>query len=255
MSLRLGPALALGVLTIMTAHDASARRNSVDTMTICRNAALTAAKRHGIPPAVMIAITIVETGTRRGGASGPWPWTVNVAGKGRWFDSRAAALLHAQSALAKGQKSFDVGCFQLNYRWHGHHFASIDEMFEPGPSGDYAARFLKSLHAETKDWVRASGMYHSRTEQHAKRYRGLIANALQRLGDDLVAVVADSETPGSGDTESARSWYRARGPLIVLGRQKTQPSAQLSRPSGGVGIGALMNNRTPLVGLGPAQEG
>ena len=35
-----------------------------------------------------------------------------------------------------GQPSFDVGCFQLNYKWHGEHFASIDQMFEPGPSGE-----------------------------------------------------------------------------------------------------------------------
>jgi hypothetical protein len=152
------------------------------TMALCRDAAIAAADRNGVPREVMLAITQVETRTRRGGRSGPWPWTVNVAGKGAWFDSRAAALLHAQQALADGQKSFDVGCFQLNYRWHGEHFASVDAMFEPGLSGDYAARFLKELYAESGDWILASGHYHSRTPVHATRYRDLVAKTIDRMG-------------------------------------------------------------------------
>ena len=169
-----------------------------DDMALCRNAAIQAADKHGVPREVMVAITLVETRTKRDGVSGPWPWTVNVAGKGNWFDSRAAALVHAQQALAGGQTSFDVGCFQLNYRWHGQHFASIDMMFEPGPSGDYAARFLKSLYGETGEWIRASGLYHSRTAHHAKRYRGLVARAVQAMGGEVpqqVAVV--SANPGA----------------------------------------------------------
>lgn len=152
------------------------------TMALCRNAAVAAADRHGVPRELMLAITSVETRTRRGGGSGPWPWTVNVAGKGSWHDSRAAALLQAQQALSRGERSFDVGCFQLNYRWHGQNFASIDAMFEPGPSGDYAARFLKELYAESGDWIAASGHYHSRTPVHATRYRGLVARTIERMG-------------------------------------------------------------------------
>ena len=68
---------------------ADARAN----MDLCRAAAIGAADRHGIPREVMLAITTVETQTRRDGESGPWPWTVNVAGKGNWFASRAAAVL------------------------------------------------------------------------------------------------------------------------------------------------------------------
>ena len=63
------------------------------TMSLCRDAAIAAADRNGVPREVMLAITQVETRTKRGGRTGPWPWTVNVAGKGAWFDSRAAALL------------------------------------------------------------------------------------------------------------------------------------------------------------------
>ena len=152
--MRLVPVVLL--LLLLSSNSAFGMQSSEKVMAICRNAAIEAADRHGVPREVLVAITLVETGTNRGGSYGAWPWTVNVAGKGFWLDSRAAALLHAQRSLARGQPSFDVGCFQLNYKWHGEHFASIDHMFEPSPSGDYAAKFLKSLHAETGDWIKAA---------------------------------------------------------------------------------------------------
>ncbi|MFK7942047.1 MAG: lytic transglycosylase domain-containing protein [Paracoccaceae bacterium] len=213
-------------------------------MAMCRNAAIASADRHGIPREVMLAITLVETRTNRGGTSGPWPWTVNVAGKGGWFDSRAAALIHAQRALARGENSFDVGCFQLNYRWHGQHFASIDEMFEPKPSGDYAARFLKTLFAETGDWIKAAGYYHSRTAKHSKRYRGLVARAVKGMGGKVPQKVTVSSSAPLGPmvmqvgdpTVSALVEGRVRIP------RGTQPAS-----SGGVGLDMLPRARSRLI--------
>lgn len=212
--LRIGAVLGVIWAAVLPAQAMTA----ADTMAICRNAAIRAADAHGIPREVMVAITLVETRTRREGVSGPWPWTVNVAGKGDWFDSRAAALVHAQRALSAGEKSFDVGCFQLNYRWHGHNFSSIDQMFEPAPSGDYAARFLKSLHAETGDWIKAAGLYHSRTQHHARRYRGLVARTVRGMGGRAPEEVSVARAPAA-----------ARSPLILR--------------VGEGGAGALVQNR------------
>ena len=237
-----GCALVCAVLLPLTALAAPK-----DDMALCRNAAIQAADKHGIPREVMVAITLVETRTKREGQSGPWPWTVNVAGAGRWFDSRAAALIHVQQALAKGQTSFDIGCFQLNYRWHGAKFASIDEMFEPGPSGDYAAGFLKSLYGETGDWIKASGLYHSRTDHHAKRYRGLVARTVQAMGGEVpqqVAVVAPQVNPGGqvmrvGDPNA--TW-----PL----RQGRIRTPRPGTTAGALGLGNLRRSRGNLLGGG-----
>jgi len=94
---------------------------------LCRRAAVEAADRHGVPREIMLAITLTET-RRRGD---PWPWTLNVEGRGHWFEARADALAHARGALAAGRRSVDVGCFQINTRWHGHNFASLEEMIAP----------------------------------------------------------------------------------------------------------------------------
>ena len=217
-------------------------------MALCRNAAIKAADRHGVPRAVMIAITLVETRTNRGGQSGAWPWTVNVTGKGFWFDSRAAALLHAQTTLNGGEKSFDVGCFQLNFRWHGEHFRSIDEMFEPGPSGDYAARFVKSLYAETGDWIKASGLYHSRTPKHSTKYRNLIAKTMARLGAKVPAPVAVAAAP----SKAPRIFRRTTGGLFPVETGNAQTKT-VRRSAGSVGTLVLRRGKGGL--LRPAEKG
>ncbi len=226
----------LTLIAFVLSWPATVQASTSETMAICRQAAAVAADRHGIPRKVMQAITLVETRTRREGTSGPWPWTVNVAGKGRWFDSRAGALLHAQRALAGGETSFDVGCFQLNFRWHGEHFASIDHMFEPGPSGDYAARFLKDLHGETGDWIKAAGLYHSRTPKHSNRYRALVAKAVAGMDGR-----AEETHPSEGATRSQKvmqvARVKAEWPLRSLVSVRTP--TQSGSTAGAIGLGAL----------------
>lgn len=137
---------------------------------ICDQAAAIAARAHQVPLDVMRAITRTETG--RGGEGGlhPWPWTVNMEGAGRWFDNREQARAFAYKHFDRGARSFDVGCFQINYKWHGTAFRTIDEMFDPVLNAKYAARFLKELFSEYGDWTRAAGAYHSRTPHYARIY-------------------------------------------------------------------------------------
>lgn len=137
----------------------------------CDMAAERAARHHGIPRDVLMAITRAETGRTRNGVLTPWPWAVNLNGKGHWFADRDSARAFVQSALDQGHRNIDVGCFQLNYRWHGQAFASVEQMFDPDHNASYAAGFLGSLRAEFPDWVDAAGAYHSRNEPHAGRYR------------------------------------------------------------------------------------
>lgn len=142
-----------------------------DESDLCLSAAAQAARESGVPYPVLLAITQTETGRRRAGVTKPWPWPINIEGAGHWFDTRSEAENFAQNALADGRRSFDVGCFQINYRWHGMHFASLSQMFDPLTNARYAAKFLGQMYAETGDWSRAAGAYHSRTPEFAQRYR------------------------------------------------------------------------------------
>jgi hypothetical protein len=148
---------------------------------ICDAVSATAARAQNMPSDALYAITLSETGRTRGGAFRPWPWTVNMEGRGFWFDTREEAYTYVMERYNAGARSFDVGCFQLNYKWHGMNFESIDAMFDPMINATYAAKMLSGLHDEFGDWTKAAGAYHSRTETYASRYRTRYARIRGRL--------------------------------------------------------------------------
>lgn len=144
---------------------------AVDSPGVCEEAAGRAARQSGVPLDVLRSIALVETGRTQGGDLRPWPWAVNVGGEGHWFATRHEAEGFAAETLRMGQQSFDIGCFQINYRWHGAAFGSIGAMFDPEANALYAARFLQQLHEQSGDWSMAAGAYHSATPDLATAYR------------------------------------------------------------------------------------
>lgn len=250
----LAGALALGLSPALAA--ASGLR-AADPAAICLAAGDRAADAHGVPRAVMRALTRTETGRARGGALQPWPWTVNMEGAGHWFDSRAEALAYVAREQARGARSFDVGCFQLNHRWHGQAFASVDAMFDPAANADYAARFIKGLHAEGGSWDQAAGLYHSRTPEFRNRYAARFARILGRgdaeTGPVALAALETAEPPRAGPRAVAPARSRDRIRPLMLRTSWTPPNAQ-AVTAGGVslrilrgGASALRGGAAPLV--------
>ena len=154
---------------------------------LCDSAARHVAERVGVPTDILLAVTRAETGRTRHGRFAPWPWTVNIAGRGYWFATRAAAQSFVDARKADGQRSIDIGCFQINTRWHGENFPGTSAMFEPRQNALYAARFLRRLHAETEDWEAAIGTYHSRTPDNARRYRARVGKIRAALPNGTAA--------------------------------------------------------------------
>ncbi|WP_114288010.1 transglycosylase SLT domain-containing protein [Candidatus Halocynthiibacter alkanivorans] len=150
----------------------------------CEDAAQIVARESGVPVSVLKAISLNETGRNSGGVMRPWPWTVNMEGKGVWFDSKAEALAYAEREFDRGARSFDIGCFQINYKWHGQAFSSIEEMFDPMANARYAARFLKELYAEKGNWSEAAGAYHSRTPDKAEKYTARFETFRARFAEE-----------------------------------------------------------------------
>lgn len=203
----------------------SAASRGVPDTHVCDAAAGIAARETGIPADILMAITRTETGRQRQGAVQPWPWTVNMEGKGKWFETQGDARSYVSGHFRRGARSFDVGCFQLNYRWHGEAFSSIDEMFEPLANARYAAGFLKRLYHETGNWMEAAGAYHSRTPEHANRYKSRFARMLQTLptapATQTVAARARPVDPLPGPRENTfpllqQGGTRRAGSLVSL---------------------------------------
>jgi len=164
----------------------------------------------------MRAVAEVESGRSRDGGASSWPWVVNISGKGYHFASRRDAVSALHQAFADGHKTVDVGCFQLNHRWHGHHFQSAELMLDPWANADYAARYLKTLHVEFGDWKAAAGAYHSRTPSLAEMYRNRIIRAHARLTAGVRTAKRSAQTARSNSF-----------PLLVTGQRGGAASGSL----------------------------
>ena len=196
---------------------------------VCEQAIAAGASREGVPQDVLHAISLTETGRPDQGRLRPWPWAINREGKGYWFATREAALAFARESLAAGRKSFDVGCFQINYLWHGRNFPSLEAMFDPDVGATYAARFLKSLYRG--DWSAAAGAYHSQTPARAGVYRARFDRI--RAGLDGAPLAVAEAPDRQAVTEPRRSRTRLQhGPkIITLSRERSAPAPAPLRPA------------------------
>jgi Transglycosylase SLT domain len=215
-----------------------------DPSQICDKVANIAAEKTGVPLSVLKAISLTETGRKRGGRFRPWPWTINMEGKGHWFDSREEARAFVDKEFARGARSFDIGCFQINYKWHGQEFASIDEMFDPMANALYAARLLGQLHAETGNWGKAAGAYHSRTQKFAERYQA----RFERIRTPLLAEDG-ADLPEIPDIVLAANGPEGADTPLPVPRVNRYPLLQAGN---GVALGSLVplgsRSKTPLYG-------
>lgn len=154
-------------------------RAPLDPGAACLAAIRAAEQEFGLPPRLLQAMARVESG-RRDPATGetrPWPWTINAEGRSMFFPTKEAALTAVRALRTEGVRSIDVGCLQINLRYHPDAFASVEEAFDPLANARYAARFLASLQARAGDWQVAAGHYHSQTPELASAYRARIAAA------------------------------------------------------------------------------
>jgi len=223
--------LLIAVLPVCALPIGAFPARASEPATLCDAAALRAAQASGVPVDLLRAIARAESGRTTAGIFAPWPWTTNIGGTGRYFDSRAEAEAHVRSQMAVGIRSIDIGCFQVNLHWHGDHFPSAEAMFDPDANARYAARFLTSLHAEFGDWTLASGAYHSRTPDRRTHYAARVAALRGRLSQ-AAEPPAGSEVAAAPHREPA-----APAPLFAGGAGRMGslvPRAET--PAGGLSL-------------------
>ena len=161
-----------------------------------------------MPLRVLMAVTLTETGRNRDGALQPWPWALNRGGEGMWFPTQKEALAVLADAVAQGTGNIDVGCFQLNYRWHGAAFGSLEQMMDPGANALYAARLLARHAAGRGDWIAAAGAYHSTTPEKAGAYLARFEPIYAALG-----TAGALAAPPAGDADARINGF----PLLKAG--------------------------------------
>lgn len=175
---------------------------------LCEGAIAEAGKDAGkamkMPANLPLSIARVESG-RLDPATGrgrPWPWTINAAGTGSFYDSKEEAIAAVHALRARGVQSIDVGCMQVNLRYHPQAFASLEDAFDPLVNARYAVRFLTALYRQTGNWVQATAYYHSQTQDLGEQY----ARKVLGPGAVPVGLVVGKVVPGVEPSGPYATW-------------------------------------------------
>ena len=129
--------------------------------------------QENIPKLLLTAVTFTETGRRGpyGRQIMSWPWTLHAEGKSLHFQSKVEAANAVRALMARGVKNIDVGCMQINLRYHPHAFTSVEEALDPMANLAYGVTFLKHLEQRHNGWPAAIQNYHSANRAVNQRYR------------------------------------------------------------------------------------
>ena len=159
----------------------------------CEAEIVRAAGRYHVPVGILYAVGLTETG-RKGSLQ---PYALNIEGKASFAASAAEAMATFRAAQKAGATLIDVGCMQINHRYHGDAFAGLAAMFDPHANVDYAARFLLKLKARHESWTMAVARYHAGPDNDPaqKRYicrviANMVATGFGRWTDNARAFCA-----------------------------------------------------------------
>lgn len=225
-----GVGLAALLLASTAAAPAQAERTDV-----CRALASEVERVEGIPPGLVQAVMLAESGRwlERQRRTVPWPWTVTSGPETFYLPSKEEALRKVRALRAAGRTNIDVGCMQVNLHHHGKAFASIEEAIEPVSNVAYGVNFLKRLRAETRSWARATSYYHSRHRQRGEAYRTKVFRLWNDVKRELARGRPDLRLADGGDVlrgEPLGDAGRGPGPRLVI------PGLVEAPPPGAIGI-------------------
>ena len=144
----------------------------------------TVAEEQGIPPALLYAVALTESARPVGSPARvrPWPWTLNMAGRGVFFASRLAAWRALTVWLEEGKRSVDIGLMQVSWRYHERHLSTPWQALDPYHNLRVGAGILKACYQTRRGWWASVGCYHApANSERAFRYRGRVASRWRRL--------------------------------------------------------------------------
>lgn len=140
-------------------------------------------KKYNLPKDILHSVSLQESQKKHSKFSIyiVWPWTVNVAGVGYHFNSKDEAVKFTLQKQAEGHQSIDVGCMQINLKYHSDAFLSVDQAFSPRKNIAYSAKFLKEKLSSNSDWKIAVGNYHSCNQDKSKKYSDNVSRFISNM--------------------------------------------------------------------------
>ncbi|MEM7290043.1 MAG: transglycosylase SLT domain-containing protein [Pseudomonadota bacterium] len=143
---------------------------------VCEQHIYRASQKYAVPVALLYAVGLAESG-RKGKLH---PFALNVEGRAFFPKSRGEALKIFKREMSSGRRLIDLGCMQINHKYHASEFPSLEAMLNPKLNVDYSARFLRRLKDRHGTWSVAVARYHAGDKNHAaqKKY---VCRVLQHM--------------------------------------------------------------------------
>ncbi|MGH6932886.1 MAG: transglycosylase SLT domain-containing protein [Dongiaceae bacterium] len=182
---------------------------------MCAKATNLVEREQGVPRQLLRAISKIESGRfhPRKQVVMAWPWTVMAEGRGRILASKEAAIAEVEALQARGVSNIDVGCMQINLRYHPDAFRDLDEAFDPIANVAYSARFLKTLVAEHRSWSKAVAYYHSANPDHYRNYRAKVRMAWRSERQKYLAAIEKPVVSQPLDSATAQTASNTMPPI------------------------------------------
>ncbi len=143
--------------------------------------------KNGVPPWFLYGIALQESKMLFGHRALPFPWTLNVKGQAKRYRSYDEALFALKGYVARGLMSVDIGCMQVNWRWHGNRLQTLERALDPYSNIDAGAQILRAEFVATGDWFKTAMRYHAgvinlANQQRAIGYATDVFRRLDRMG-------------------------------------------------------------------------
>jgi hypothetical protein len=161
------------IITVFAVFSTSAfaYNKQLDPQFLCLVASNYYEKKYSIPEGLLKSISIVESGrwNKEHKLALAWPWSINIDGEGKYFNSYEEAANFLRRAIKKSN-NLDIGCHQVNWRNHGQYFDKPEDLLNPQKNAAYAAYFLVQKFQKVKDWNKAIAHYHSQVPIFGSEY-------------------------------------------------------------------------------------
>lgn len=224
----------IAVCALATAtSDVQANQAEFDrSWSLCADATHRVERERGIPKDLLTAISLAESGRwdNINGETHAWPWTV-TSGEQTWCtDTKAEAIQHVEALKGAGVTNIDVGCMQINLRFHPDAFRTLDEAFDPILNARYAGTFLSNLYGSSGNWLTAAGNYHSNTQRFHELYKLKVARFWNdRRNGTTTETVTASVQPRQQTVTTAAVDYQRMAQLNQAFRQRQAATQQASQ--------------------------
>lgn len=205
----------------------------------CPNLIARTEASRNIPRGLLMAIAVTESALN----GQPDPYAMNIAGRGYHATGFQDMTNVISANWQRGVKSIDVGCMQINLKYHGSKFPRMTDLLDPTTNVNYGASFLITLATEAGSWKDAVMSYHNKTNPGRRAWYGCkVWNNYLRITGSSTGFLACASTPGGSSTASVGS----TAPIRLAGYNTSRGPGPLTPPT--MGASGMQTAQLAMIG-------